>query len=80
MFADEPTGNLDTNTGELITQLLFELNQEFGTTLVMVTHDDKLAEQCDRTIRISAGQIENNTTNQLAEAETATAGSTAAQS
>ncbi|MEM7101144.1 MAG: ABC transporter ATP-binding protein [Pseudomonadota bacterium] len=69
LFADEPTGNLDTNTGELITKLLFELNQEFGTTLVMVTHDDKLAEQCDRTIRIAAGKIESTSANNADESD-----------
>ena len=57
LFADEPTGNLDTQTGELICQLLFDLNQEFGTTLIMVTHDLQLAERCSRTIAISGGQI-----------------------
>ena len=57
LFADEPTGNLDTKTGHNITELLFELNQEFGTTLVMVTHDAGLAERCDRTIAIDAGRI-----------------------
>lgn len=57
LFADEPTGNLDTHTGELIIQLLFELNKEFGTTLIMVTHDTRLAERCDRTIAIEAGSI-----------------------
>lgn len=59
LFADEPTGNLDTLTGERITELLFELNAEFNTTLVMVTHDTQLADRCDRTISISAGRIEN---------------------
>ena len=58
LFADEPTGNLDTHTGERIIDLLFELNKEFGTTLVMVTHDSRLAERCDRTILIAAGRIE----------------------
>ena len=57
LFADEPTGNLDTQTGELICQLLFELNAEFGTTLVMVTHDLALAARCGRTISISGGRI-----------------------
>ena len=56
LFADEPTGNLDTQTGELICQLLFDLNKEFGTTLIMVTHDLKLAARCSRTIAISGGQ------------------------
>jgi len=59
LFADEPTGNLDTNTGERIIELLFELNAEFGTTLVMVTHDMRLAQRCDRTISISAGRVED---------------------
>ena len=58
LFADEPTGNLDTNTGERIIELLFELNQEFGTTLIMVTHDSRLAERCGRTIAIEAGHVE----------------------
>ena len=57
LFADEPTGNLDTQTGELICQLLFDLNTEFGTTLVMVTHDLALAARCGRTISISGGRI-----------------------
>ena len=57
LFADEPTGNLDTHTGERIIELLFELNREFGTTLVMVTHDLRLAQRCARTIAIEAGTI-----------------------
>ena len=57
LFADEPTGNLDTHTGERIIDLLFELNEAFDTTLVMVTHDERLAERCDRTIAIDAGRI-----------------------
>ena len=57
LFADEPTGNLDTQTGELICQLLFDLNTEFGTTLIMVTHDLLLAARCSRTISISGGKI-----------------------
>ncbi|MEW9898527.1 ABC transporter ATP-binding protein [Chitinivorax sp. PXF-14] len=57
LFADEPTGNLDTATGQQIIELLFSLNQEQGTTLVLVTHDDKLAERCRRTVRIAAGRI-----------------------
>jgi putative ABC transport system ATP-binding protein len=58
LFADEPTGNLDTKTGEKISQLIFDLNQEFGTTLIMVTHDSKLAQRCDRQIEIVAGCVE----------------------
>ena len=57
MFADEPTGNLDSNTGSLVTELLFDLNREFGTTLVLVTHDAGLASRCDRTISIASGRV-----------------------
>jgi putative ABC transport system ATP-binding protein len=57
MFADEPTGNLDTKTGSLVTGLLFDLNREFGTTLVLVTHDAGLASRCDRTISIASGRV-----------------------
>ena len=57
MFADEPTGNLDTKTGSLVTELLFDLNREFGTTLVLVTHDASLASRCDRTISIASGRV-----------------------
>ena len=57
LFADEPTGNLDTKTGAHIIDLLFDLNQEFGTTLVLVTHDRRLADRCDRSIYISSGML-----------------------
>jgi len=57
LFADEPTGNLDSKTGARVEELLFELNREFGTTLIMVTHDEKLAQQCDRILRIEDGRI-----------------------
>ncbi|KAB0549686.1 ABC transporter ATP-binding protein [Pseudomonas argentinensis] len=57
LFADEPTGNLDTHTGERISDLLFELNQERGTTLVLVTHDERLAARCQRIIRLEAGHL-----------------------
>lgn len=56
LFADEPTGNLDTHTGAHITELLFELNRERGTTLVLVTHDERLAKRCHRMIRLEAGR------------------------
>ncbi|SHE20828.1 ABC transporter ATP-binding protein [methanotrophic endosymbiont of Bathymodiolus puteoserpentis (Logatchev)] len=57
LFADEPTGNLDSNTGEHIIDLLFELNKENRTTLVLVTHDQRLANRCVRTIKLSGGRI-----------------------
>jgi putative ABC transport system ATP-binding protein len=59
LFADEPTGNLDSATGKTIIDLLFELNRERGTTLVLVTHDEALAARCDRHIRLEAGRIVN---------------------
>ena len=55
LFADEPTGNLDSKTGNHIIELLFELNQEQKTTLVLVTHDKELASRCQRTITLEAG-------------------------
>ena len=60
LFADEPTGNLDTATGQHIINLIFDLNREFGTTLVLVTHDQRLAERCDRMIRIASGELMNS--------------------
>ena len=57
LFADEPTGNLDSHTGERICDLLFELNKESGTTLVLVTHDERLAHRCRRLIRLEAGLL-----------------------
>lgn len=63
LFADEPTGNLDTATGERITELLFDLNADFGTTLVLVTHDPRLAARCTRSITIDTGQIVAETNN-----------------
>ena len=57
LFADEPTGNLDTGTGQNIIDLIFELNEEFGTTLVLVTHDQRLADRCQRSILIESGEI-----------------------
>jgi len=58
LFADEPTGNLDTANGEKIIELLFDLNTEFGTTIVLVTHESRLAERCSRTIRLTAGRVD----------------------
>lgn len=57
LFADEPTGNLDSETGAKIIDLLFDLNEDFGTTLVLVTHDLRLADRCGRAIQISSGKI-----------------------
>jgi putative ABC transport system ATP-binding protein len=71
LFADEPTGNLDSETGATIENLLFELNKASGTTLVLVTHDLSLAEKCQRIIHLKSGQIfkdewsENPEVNQL---------------
>ncbi len=57
LFADEPTGNLDNTTGERIIEVLFRLNQDKGTTLVLVTHDEHLAGRCERFIRLEAGRV-----------------------
>lgn len=57
LFADEPTGNLDHRTGETIIDLLFRLNHEAGTTLVLVSHDMNLAQRCDRIVHMDAGRI-----------------------
>ena len=57
IFADEPTGNLDSNTGEKIEKLLFSLNKEKNVTLIIVTHDEDLAKKCSRQIHIKDGQI-----------------------
>lgn len=57
LFADEPTGNLDTETGRAVADLLFELNATSGTTLVLVTHDERLAARCQRQLRLSAGRL-----------------------
>jgi len=57
LFADEPTGNLDTRTGTHIVDLLFELNREEGTTLILVTHDQSLADRCERRLCLDAGAL-----------------------
>jgi len=59
LLADEPTGNLDAATGAAVIDLLFELNAEAGTTLMLVTHDEALARRCGRIIRLAAGRIVN---------------------
>jgi putative ABC transport system ATP-binding protein len=57
LFADEPTGNLDAETGSQVIDLMFELNQAQGTTLVLVTHDESLAGRCGKQLRLSAGRV-----------------------
>jgi putative ABC transport system ATP-binding protein len=60
LFADEPTGNLDARTGHAMIELLFELNRERGTTLILVTHDTELADHCARKLTIAAGEIQQD--------------------
>ncbi|MFX1677664.1 ABC transporter ATP-binding protein [Roseateles chitinivorans] len=61
LLADEPTGSLDYATGEQVMALMFELNRELGTTLVMVTHDQSIAARCERQLKISAGHLQDIT-------------------
>ena len=68
LFADEPTGNLDTATGAKVIDLLFDLNREYKTTLVLVTHDERLARRCGRSIKLVAGEIVSDDINQEAHA------------
>jgi len=60
LFADEPTGNLDTASGEKIAELLFRLNEQLKTTLVLVTHDRTLAARCGRVVELEAGRLVSN--------------------
>ena len=60
LFADEPTGNLDSRTGTNIMDLMFELNRNSSTTLILVTHDSSLAARCDRLLELDAGRLEND--------------------
>jgi putative ABC transport system ATP-binding protein len=64
LFADEPTGNLDAKNSDKVEALLFKLNKEKGTTLVLVTHDNTLAEHCDRQLTMQAGSLVETTTTQ----------------
>jgi putative ABC transport system ATP-binding protein len=57
LFADEPTGNLDTETGRAVADLLFDLNRDSGTTLIVVTHDERLAQRCSKTLRLAQGKL-----------------------
>ena len=59
LLADEPTGSLDFATGETVMELMFDLNREAGTTLVLVTHDRAIASRCDRQLRIEAGRVDS---------------------
>ena len=68
LFADEPTGNLDTHTGEAIIELLFALNHDAGTTLVLVTHDEHLAARCGRRLRLDSGRLAGDETRAAATA------------
>ncbi len=61
LFADEPTGNLDSKTGTRIIELLFQLNAEHGTTLILVTHDAQLASRCQRTLELEEGRLRQST-------------------
>lgn len=58
LFADEPTGNLDSDTGDKVVELMFSLREQQGTSVVLVTHDDTLASRCDRTLRMGNGRLE----------------------
>jgi putative ABC transport system ATP-binding protein len=57
LFADEPTGNLDSHTGEKIIDLLFALNADHGTTLILITHEERLAQRCNRRVELAAGEL-----------------------
>ena len=59
LLADEPTGNLDSSTGDQIVDLMFELNRERGTTLILVTHDESISSRCTRQIQLASGRIED---------------------
>ena len=66
LFADEPTGNLDTATGKQIVDLLFTQHTERGMTLVLVTHDTSLAQRCDRVVRLRSGRIDGQSADRIA--------------
>ncbi|GGL99081.1 MULTISPECIES: ABC transporter ATP-binding protein [Micromonospora] len=61
IFADEPTGNLDSATGAVVEDILFDLNRQHGITLIVVTHDDELAARCDRRVLVRDGQLVDDT-------------------
>ena len=68
IVADEPTGNLDEETGRMVMQLLFDLRRDRGSTLVLVTHDNGLARRCDRVVRMRSGKIVEESADRLADA------------
>lgn len=68
LFADEPTGNLDSKTGQAIIDLLFELNRDQGTTLVFITHEERLASMCDRRFTLEAGALLATSTTSISSA------------
>ncbi len=68
IFADEPTGNLDTSTGESVVEVLFRRREETGATLVIITHDKTLAERCDRVVTLGDGLVATDTANSKTEA------------
>ncbi len=75
LFADEPTGNLDSRTGERVMELLFDLNHATGTTLILVTHDERMAARCHRTIELASGRLVNDVRNAPDEDQSAGTGS-----
>ena len=66
LFADEPSANLDSKNGHMIESLLFDLNKQNGTTLILVTHDEALAQKCESIIQIEAGELVHNSTEEMA--------------
>lgn len=66
LFADEPSANLDSKNGKMVESLLFDLNQQHGTTLILVTHDEALAQKCQHIVQIEAGQLVKNSKEEIA--------------
>ena len=66
LFADEPTGNLDSRTGQQVSDLLFEMNSEYGATLILVTHDERLASRCGRVLEMTDGRLQHRSQGQNA--------------
>ncbi len=66
LFADEPSANLDSKNGKMIESLLFDLNSQHGTTLILVTHDEALAQKCQHIIQIEGGRLVENSAEEIA--------------